>query len=519
MKKQSAILHPFLMAAYPLLFLYSNNIGQFYPHVIVKPLLVILVSTLVVWGFLGFVLRNYHKAGIVVSVFLFLFFSYGHFKPFIGDRYSTQLILLVWLLLLLLCIFLSFRLKESVKKWTYILNIVTGVLVVFTLITIVLRQSNSLDWSRKNDFSTNSNEHFVQKKGGEYHPDIYFIVLDAYARDDVLKELYNFDNNEFLEYLRKKGFYIAENSAANYCQTGLSLGSCFNLCYLDDIVKKYIGRDCLNRAPLKELISESIVIRFLKKHGYSIVSFATGVFETEIESADYYLLPGEPINTFLNALKNNTPLPDIALKKKNGSELERYRKNILYIFESLPRVAQLNRKPKFIFAHIEVPHPPFVFGPNGEPVSYETALNDHDGNWLISPGRLTLEEYRKAYREQLIFTNIKMRRVVAEILSNSKVPSLLFIIGDHGPRSGTIWEDPTKTNMKECLTNLNACYLPGLANNQLYSELTPVNFFPIVFNKYFGQKIKLRPDKSYFSTAKYLYRFHDVSEQVKRVSN
>ncbi len=83
----------------------------------------------------------------------------------------------------------------------------------------------------------------MQKKKLEYYPDIYFIVLDAYARDDVLKEMYGFDNTEFLAYLRNKGFYIAERSAANYCQTGLSIGSCFNLCYLDKLVKKYIGQN------------------------------------------------------------------------------------------------------------------------------------------------------------------------------------------------------------------------------------------------------------------------------------
>lgn len=512
------IFHPFLMAVYPVLFLYSNNMGQFYPSVIVKPMLVILISTVAAWGLLGFAFRDYQRAGIIVSAFLFLFFSYGHFKPIFGDRYPPHLVLLVWSLLFFLSILLTVRWKDSIRRWTHILNIIGGALVFFTLITIVLRQSSTMDWSLRGDSGVDRNEYSVQNEAGKYHPDIYFIVLDAYARDDVLNELYDFDNYEFLDFLRNKGFYIAENSAANYSQTGLSIGSCFNLCYLDEIVTKYIGRKSLNRAPLKDLISRSIVIRFLKDRGYSIVSFATGRFETEIESADFYLLSGEPINNFLNALINISPLPDIASERKEGSDFDRHRRNILYIFDNLPKVPQLDRKPKFIFAHIEVPHPPFVFGPKGEPVSYENILNDNDGDWLIRPGRLTLEEYRKAYREQLIFTNTRMKQVVTEILSNSRRLPIILILGDHGPRSETIWDDPGKTNMKECLSNLNACYLPGAVNNWLYPELSPVNLFPIVFSEYFGQKVTLKPDKSYFSTAKYLYIFHDVSNQVKRVS-
>ena len=42
------------------------------------------------------------------------------------------------------------------------------------------------------------------------HPDIYYIILDGYARSDVMQELFNFDNTGFLERLRHKGFFVAQ---------------------------------------------------------------------------------------------------------------------------------------------------------------------------------------------------------------------------------------------------------------------------------------------------------------------
>ena len=46
-----------------------------------------------------------------------------------------------------------------------------------------------------------------------------------------------------------------------------------------------------------------------------------------------------------------------------GSEVDRG--IVRYTLGELPVVTQL-RGPKFVFAHILLPHPPYVFGPNGE---------------------------------------------------------------------------------------------------------------------------------------------------------
>ena len=67
-------------------------------------------------------------------------------------------------------------------------------------------------------------------------PDIYFIVLDGYARADVLAKYYGFDNGPFLEGLRQRGFQVSDASRSNYNWTFLSLGSSLNLDYIQALV-------------------------------------------------------------------------------------------------------------------------------------------------------------------------------------------------------------------------------------------------------------------------------------------
>jgi hypothetical protein len=108
-----------------------------------------------------------------------------------------------------------------------------------------------------------------------------------------------------------------------------------------------------------------------------------------------------------------------------------------------------------------------------------------------------------------------MKTIVDDILARSVKPPIIFIFGDHGPRSETHWEDTDKTNMKECLANLSAYYLPDGGEALLYPEITPVNIFRVVLNHYYGQDFNRLPDKNYFSPAKFLYHFSDVTKRVK----
>jgi hypothetical protein len=72
-------------------------------------------------------------------------------------------------------------------------------------------------------------------------PDIYYIVLDAYGRQDRLREFFGYDNEPFLRELEKRGFFVARKARSNYVQTVLSLGSSLNMTYLDEVTRGAAG--------------------------------------------------------------------------------------------------------------------------------------------------------------------------------------------------------------------------------------------------------------------------------------
>jgi hypothetical protein len=517
MKLKSWIIHPILFSLYPILFYYSHNIGQISFESIIKPIAITVTSAVFVWWLLRLILKDWHRAGGIVSLFLILFFSYGHVRTNIDTNKVAFILPAACVIILLAGGFAIIKSKKRFVNGTKLLNLVSVVLIsLVTINTGIFFVKTSITGKEVSTIELSSVK-AGQSHGVQKYPDIYFIILDAYAREDVLRDIYDFDNSDFLGFLRSKEFYVADRAVSNYCQTGLSLGSSLNLTYLDDWVKK-LGEDSLSRGPLNYIIKQSLAVDFLKKQGYKIVAFASTRPETEIKNADVFLNSGITVNEFHAGLINATPLPDIKGSKKVEDVFTKYRKHAYYMFDNLGKVAAEQESPKFVFAHIELPHPPFVFGPNGESVQLESRFNDHDGNWLIRRGRLTTEQYRKHYRDQVIFTNKQMKRVISEILDNSSQPPILLILSDHGPRSGLVWESAEMTDVKESLTILNAFHLPGNGNEILYPEISPVNSFRIVFNHYFGSNLELLPDRSFFSTARYLYKFQDVTDRVNNTS-
>ncbi|HEM61567.1 MAG TPA: hypothetical protein ENO24_04700, partial [Chloroflexi bacterium] len=345
--------------------------------------------------------------------------------------------------------------------------------------------------------------------------DIYYIILDGYARADVLQEVYQYDNTEFIEYLSSKGFYVASESRSNYCQTFLSLASSLNMTHLDDLAAR-VGPESRARRPAVNMIWYSDVARLLKGLGYTTVAFSTGWWGTEITQADLYLSPGWQPDYFQSELIGMTPFPFLAGQFGAQDQHGVHRERILYTFEGLAGLSQLDA-PLFAFAHIIAPHPPFVFGSDGEEIGSEYRLTIRDGEHIIGEGGLTRQEYVAGYRDQLVFVNSKVQETVEAILSEPSRPATIILQADHGPGSMLDWESAENSNLWERFSILNAYYLPDGGEAELYDSITPVNTFRVIFNTYFGADLELLADESYFSTYDRPYDLNNVTGQTDSV--
>jgi hypothetical protein len=326
-----------------------------------------------------------------------------------------------------------------------------------------------------------------------------------------MKALFDFDNSDFLERLERKGFYVARRGTANYCQTPLCLSASLNGVYLDDLVKG-LGPD---QTQLTDLIGKNNVLATLRPLGYKFVSFATGFDPTEHPEADRYLSPYPFSTGFQRMVLDTTPLRIFWPNPQEFDQFTQGRQRILYLLDHLPDVAR-DPAPTFTFAHLLCPHLPFLFGENGEDVALRNqhyVLHDRDKD---VEGRFRQpDRFRQAYRLQSAFITRQIEQTIDRLLAASPQPPIIILQSDHGSELNLHAGDVNKTDHKERMSILNAYYFPGQRYEQLYDRISPVNSFRVVLNTFFGGRLELLPDRSYYSTWPEPYKFHDVTDLVR----
>jgi len=284
-------------------------------------------------------------------------------------------------------------------------------------------------------------------------------------------------------------------------RTEISLGSSLNLMYLQDLDPAF-SPDTTRRARLWDSLKHSTARYNFENMGYKTVGFATGFAWNELEDADIFYSP-DSISmgmTEFEVLFLRTTLARYVneLHWIDPDQImgQNFRDRTMNVFNRVDDIAR-NPDPTFAYIHLISPHPPFVFGPNGEPTYPPDFWNE---NREYPP-----DLYAKGYQNQLTFLNKKMLEAVDGILANSDTPPIIVIQGDHGP-----W---LQTNAKR-MRILNAYYLPG-HNDKVYPTITPVNTFRLIFDTYFGGKYDMLPDVSYFSPVPKLYQFSEIPNPCK----
>src|SRR5215216_1943400 len=75
---QSFPFYPILFVAYPAVALMGININEVEPVLLWRPVLVLVLAGCVLLVLLKFLLKDWHRAAVLLSILIFLFFIYGH---------------------------------------------------------------------------------------------------------------------------------------------------------------------------------------------------------------------------------------------------------------------------------------------------------------------------------------------------------------------------------------------------------------------------------------------------------
>ncbi|MBN2464905.1 hypothetical protein JXD38_04700 [candidate division WOR-3 bacterium] len=508
--KQPFPFHQFLFAVVPALFLYSHNVTKIpvAPGELILPLVLSLVIALVLWWLLRLVLGNSRRAALIVSLFLILFFNYGRVVGAVGQDVPPGFPRIGAAAILLIGIIIFGLTRREFAGLTIFLNLASLALVLVNLVTGFPALQRSREASRDASRST------TQPTAGK--PDIYYVILDGYARNDILKSIYDHDNSEFTNWLEARGFQVARRSRSNYSQTYLSLASSLNMTYLDLVADK-VGPESQDRSRLIRMIGDSRVVKELRQRGYTIVSFASGYTGTDLKNADTHFAPRWALSEFQNVFISTTALPLLLDRVLKKSQYDLHRERILYAFEHLPDAARLKR-PVFVFCHIVSPHPPFVFGARGEKTEPQGYFTMTEGGMFQAVDREKVRrEYVEKYRAQLQFINAKTKTMVERILAASPQPPVIILQGDHGPGSVLNWNDPAPEDLVERFAILNAYHIPG--QSPIPESISPVNSFRLLFDRLFATDYAALPDQSLFSTIAEPWRFYHAdrpTEYAKR---
>lgn len=517
-RKRRVVLHPLLFAAFPVLYLYAHNIQEGVSlGDLLRSLAVVIGVTVVLFAIAMLLLRDIAKAGLVVSALVFLFFSYGHvYLAVKGWRIAGVLVGrnavvgVVWVLVAVAILVAVMRTHRRLHELTSVLNVVGAGLVLINVVSVFQYQARSSAAERaairQSDAGFQGHlpdpdevrQRPASVGGRNSRPDVYYIMLEEYGGKRGLEKTFGYDNTPFLRSLQSRGFFVADQTTANYPRTSLSLASSLNMEYLDFLTED-MGRNSNDARPLTRLMEYNRVGRYLKSIGYRYVQIGSWWGPTKSSPiADQNIVYGG-LSEFDKVLYETTALQPLRQDEFRRREWKR----VQFAFNAVERTRTM-KSPKFVFAHILIPHDPYVFYPTGRYKSQE----DAEG--------MTKQQN---YIQQLEYANSKVLHMVDVLLSRpERTRPVIVLQSDEGPYQGapTVWGKISDTNLVRKFPILNAYYLPGAGHADLYRFITPVNSFRVVFRLYFGADLATLPDRNFvFRSLKHLYDFIEVTDRVR----
>lgn len=506
-------LHPMLAAAYPVVFLFAWNAAE---HLTLYPLWATLIPSVagaaLILLILGMTLHDWHRAALLTTVTVIGFFGYGHAWNLASARLDSQWpLIIVWMGLTALGLAAAWRFGRQARTATRTLNLVAALALLLNSWSLVGTMV-ALGAAEPPRAPASAVELSPDPDRGL--PDIYNIILDRYAGPTALAEVYGFDNEPFLAALEERGFGVARDAHANYIKTPFSLSSMLNMEYLDPVALRAEANSDEDREPLHRTLRQPYAVATaLKEQGYSYIHlsnwWAPGIDNVDADRTFRYQGQSE----FSNVLGQTTLLR--ALEDPNAAPTDPWswpslRANTAYALDTLDEIPNLPG-PKYVFAHLLIPHDPYVF--------------DVDGSFM-DRAQVERQGLRDSYIRQLQYTNTRMLALVDRIIRDSP-DAVIVLHADEGahPEAYAIsewdfdWHAATDEDYERKFGILMAMRVPGtdLETAGFHDDISSVNTFRVVFNARFGTDLDMLPDRSWaHPNSHQFYDFFEITDRLQR---
>lgn len=324
-------------------------------------------------------------------------------------------------------------------------------------------------------------------------PDVLLIVLDAYARADLLEAEFGFDNSEFLTELESRGFSIAAEATSNYARTYASLATMLNLDYVFDEG----GFDDAEWELMRStLTGRTGFIQVFDSVGYETVYFENAWGGSQCgPNVDRCIRDGLVERSLWNISQMTIFAP--LMREIRPDPFNSVSHDHLRSLVEVVSAPTHNDEPRLTVAHTLLPHAPLLLNADctREP-------QDELRRWGSDPTKL--DTRRRNYGQQTSCVNSLVLEAVDGLLARDPA-AIVIITADHGPASTLDWDLPftelTDEAILERMAILSAYRFPG-CEEPIRADLTPVNGFRIAMNCAIGTNLDELPDENYWVATK-----------------
>jgi hypothetical protein len=497
-------LHPLLFAAYAVLFLYAANVAEVLPDHVVSPLAWAVACSAVVLLVAALLTRSARRGGIIATAVVLAVAYLGHLATQVAALVDDPLPDWVWLALAVAIVIAgtvyALLARGSLATSTAVLNVFAIVLVAISLVTIIPSETSRVVRASEGEPVSTT---LLPQATRVPDRDIFFIVLDRYGSAWSLEHGFGVTST-LPDDLAARGFQVIPGARANFHASDFSIATMLDM----DLVTDHVDVDppSVDRTPVRQRLARHQVGRFLRANGYRYVHLG-GWWEPTRRSpiADEVLALGKTTE-FESVLHEATLLPmlerTLGLAKGDTHSRDQHRDMAQFAFRQLEQLAAAPGR-TFVFAHLLMPHPPYVLGVGGRAIHADEAKARPESELM---------------QEQLEYTNERIRAIVDALLAGpDESDPIIVITGDEGPY--LCYEvdcvDGSDEDYGIRLGVLRAYYLPGI-DHMVPPDDSGVNVFRMILREYFGVDLPDLPNRSYTwdDTKKDLYTLRDVTESL-----
>ena len=437
------IIFPFLLAFFPSWILILKNYDELIFQDILISLAIVSVS-IIIWIVIRKIIKNSNKAALITGVGVVFFFYFGYVQDALkGILVSnipvnkTSILVPISIIIFIILTIYFIKSKNNFESIIKIANVVS-----ITLILVVCVQ-------------------FIIPDASAEKPNVYHIILDEYTDNEILTKKFGYNNEKFLEFLNNNGFYMHDKLFSTFGGTVKELNVILNMEYPKKL--RWMSEDY-------ESLNNNKVMSIFSNQDYSVIETNSMMRWKNFSDVDTKLC-------YDTNFINSEFLDQVLGKSIIRYFLEKYqqdtrRDTIRCTFNVLNEITLKTDGPKYVFSHVYVPHPPFLFGPNGENVIPDRREISGLQSW----------ENPQGYVNQLIYATNEITVVIKNIVKND--PNAIIIVqGDTGTLTGT---EISKKTMKEIYQAHSILYAVRIPDVEDSDYMIPVNTYRIIFNNYFN---------------------------------